>query len=102
MEADPISKDLKPLEDSLKEAKKAAADCILKSSWMLTIPGVMASVPLSIYMKTYAPLVFTAVTASGIDYYRGMMECKHLTDEVKKIQREIAIIKLAGKDIPMP
>lgn len=93
---------LESLEESLKQAKKAATECILQSSWTLTIPCAIASVPLSIYFKTYSPLVFTAVSASGFDYYRGMQKCKDLTNEVKRIQKEIAIIRIERGLVDVP
>lgn len=97
-ELDSLSR--KALEDSLKQAKKAAAECILKSSWTFTIPGVLASVPLSIHLKTYSPLVFTAVTASGLDYFNGLKNCKEKTAHVKAIQARIALIDLPGMQRP--
>lgn len=82
------------LEETLKAAKREAADCILKSSWTVTVPSVIVSVPLSVYLRSYTPLVFSACSASGIDYFRGLQKCNGLTEEVKKIQRELAISKL--------
>lgn len=82
------------LEKSLKTAKQAAAECILKSSWKFTIPSVVISVPMSIYMKTYSPLVFAAVTASGLDYFNGLRNCKAKTDKVKQIQAQLALMNL--------
>lgn len=87
---------LASLEESLKSAKKAASDCILKSAWTFTIPGVALSVPISVYLKSYSPLVFTAVSASGFDYINALRQCTDNVNEVKRIQKEIAILKLTG------
>lgn len=82
------------LEDSLRRAKQAAADCILTCSWTFTVPGVILSVPTSVYFRSYAPLVFTACSASGLDYFRGLQKCKHMTDEVKRLQRQLALLSI--------
>lgn len=91
--SEPTSKD--ELEESLNTAKRAAAECILKSSWKFTVPGVVLSVPISIYMKSYSPLLLAAVTASGLDHFNGLQICKEKTNHVKQIQAELALAKLS-------
>lgn len=80
------------LEASLLEAKKTLSKCTLDSAWTLTIPAVVISVPLSIRLKTYTPLVFAAVSASGLDYYLGLKKCQDCADNVNKLKRRIAEI----------
>jgi len=86
------------LEKSLKQARKDVSACIFASSWTVTVPGVAISVPVSIYMKTYSPLVFTAVLGSGIDYYLGMSKCEQLIRNVKAIELQIAKSKFLPDD----
>lgn len=82
------------LEESLRLARQAAAECVLNSSWTFTVPGVILSVPMSVYFRSYTPLVFAACSASGLDYFRGLQKCKYRTDDVKRIQRQLAIMSL--------
>lgn len=88
------AKDLKELDALLGTAKHAMSDCMLQSSWTFTVPSVLLSVPLSIHFKTYSPLVFSAITASGIDFYHASRLCSDLKENMDKIKYAIALKKL--------
>lgn len=87
----------KELNALLLTAKRAMSKCVLESSWTFTVPAVLVSVPLGIRFKTYSPLVFAAITASGIDYYNGMRTCDDLKQNIDRIKYVIAL-KTVGDD----
>ena len=49
------------------------------------------SVPLSIRLKSFSPLVIAAVTASGLDYYLGMRKCSDLKQNIDRIKEVITL-----------
>lgn len=88
-----LPSDMGELRKSLVIAKKELSKCALDNSWAFTIPAVAVAVPLSVRYKTYSPLVFAAVSASGADYYRGLKQCESYANNMKSIQRLIAEIE---------
>lgn len=89
-------KSQKELDALLLTAKREMSKCVLDSSWTFTIPSVIISVPLSIRYKTYAPLVLSAVIASGVDYSRGLQKCQHLSKNIETIRYAIALQQHKG------
>lgn len=97
------AKSVKELDALLGTAKHAMSDCMLQSSWTFTVPSVLLSVPLSIHFKTYSPLVFSAITASGIDFYHASRLCSDLKENIDKIKYAIALKKVGDmKDVRPP
>lgn len=93
---DDCNSELKDLRATLREAKKRLSKCILDSSWTLTVPAVLLSIPASIRFKSYSPFVFAVVSASGFDYYLGMSKCLEFRQNMKDIQLRIAEIENPG------
>lgn len=80
----------------LIKVKKEMSACVLDSSWSLTVPAVLLSIPFSVRLKTYTPLVFSAITASGIDYYLGFCKCEEIRKNMQQIKRRIAELDNPG------
>lgn len=80
----------------LVSVKKEMSACVLDSSWSITVPAVLLSIPLSVRYKTYTPLVFAAITASGTDYYLGFCKCEEIRKNMQHIKRRIAEIDNPG------
>lgn len=87
----------KELDALLHKVKNQMSECVLQSSWKYTVPAVSLSVPISVLMKSYSPLVFCAVTASGYDFILGMRKCDHFNQNIQEIKKVIALHQLGGK-----
>lgn len=79
------------LDALLHKANRAANDCILDNSWLFSVPAALLSIPLSVRFKTFTPLVFAAVSGSGLDYVRGIKLCEHHRENIKQIKLAIAM-----------
>lgn len=91
------------LSSMLHEADRAINKCVLDHAWVFTIPSALVSIPFSVRYKTYSPLVFAAITGSGLDYFRGIQKCQHHNDRIKKLKLAIAIHDYQnGQDIYSP
>lgn len=96
-EADPVVKALArdngrtELDAMLEEANRAVNKCIFDHAWVFSIPAALISVPFGMRYKTFSPLVFAAVTGSGLDYFRGVQKCQHHYDRIKQFRLAIAI-----------
>ncbi|CAN8064553.1 unnamed protein product [Agarophyton chilense] len=80
------------LSEQLSLSKKEMSACVLDSSWSMTIPAVLLSIPIAVRIKSYSPLVFVAITASGFDYYLGFRKCEEIRRNMVEIKRRIAEI----------
>ena len=57
-----------------KELQKALAECVLDSSWLCTVVGVALSIPVSVRLKSYNPLVYLGLTGTLFDLLNGTLE----------------------------
>jgi len=62
-----------PEEEQLRED---LGKCTLDASWMYTLVGAMASVPLGIYFKSANPVVYCALGGTALDVLNSQRACR--------------------------
>jgi hypothetical protein len=75
------------IDGMLSAAQKDLSNCVFANAWTFTILGVAGSVPASIYLKTYSPLIAASVLGSGADYIIGVHKCRDLQERVREIEK---------------
>jgi pyruvate/2-oxoacid:ferredoxin oxidoreductase beta subunit len=93
------------IDRSISSAQKDLSKCMLANAWTCTVVGVAGSVPASIYLKSYSPLVIASAFGSGADYFLGFRKCRDLRQKVLDLEEMKAKSKvddLVGRGEPLP
>ena len=84
-----------PEEERLREE---LGQCTLDASWMYTLVGAMASVPLGIYFKSANPVVYCALGGTALDVLNSQRACrdKQALEDFLTSQKKVDAVSGAG------
>mgnify|MGYP003460183458 CR=1 FL=1 len=89
----------------ISSAQRELSKCMLANAWTCTVVGVSGSVPASIYLKSYSPLVIASVLGSGADYILSFRKCTDLRQKVldlEKMKAKSKVINLVDREEGLP
>ena len=85
-----------PEEERLRED---LGQCTLDASWMYTLVGAMASVPLGIYFKSANPVVNCALGGTALDVLNSQRACRDKRQALEDFltsQKKVDVVSGAG------
>ena len=61
-----------PGEDEEKYLRDQLGECYISQSWMFSVAGVLIAIPLCVKLRSYNPLVYSALGGTLADLLAGM------------------------------
>eukprot|EP00871_Galdieria_phlegrea_P005194 jgi/Galph1/5676/GphlegSOOS_G4339.1 len=79
-----------PSVQRLKELKQTYSECVFSGSWIFTVLGLLASIPLGIRYNSYNPLVVGFLAGGAGDLYRSYhYVCSPLRVKIETLENEL-------------